>query len=197
MLVSQFQSLPVFAKRLFAALVALLIVAGAGMISALESSNSLELELDSPENAANQDTVSAQSGANVFVHVSGEVVSPGIYQLPGNSRLFDAVFAAGGFTEAAAADSVNLARIITDGEQIRVAKLGDPASPVNVESSAVSLSSATVTQLDQLPGIGPTLAQRIVDWRELNGGFSRISDLRKVSGIGQKLYDSLKNLVVP
>jgi competence protein ComEA len=166
------------------------------MVSALESKNNVALAVDQQLITAAEERP-LTSTANVFVHVSGEVINPGIYQLPANSRLFDAVFAAGGFTEQAQADSVNLARPINDGEQIKVAKIGEISVQSDQSQSTISLNSATLNQLDQLPGIGATLAQRIIDWREQNGGFSRISDLRKVSGIGPKLYESIKTLVVP
>ena len=195
-LLGQIQSLPQFAKRLGAGLVAALVALSAGMVSALESKNNVALAVDQQLITAAEETP-LTSTANVFVHVSGEVINPGIYQLPANSRLFDAVFAAGGFTEQAQADSVNLARPINDGEQIKVAKIGEISVQSDQTQSTISLNSATLNQLDQLPGIGATLAQRIIDWREQNGGFSRISDLRKVSGIGPKLYESIKTLVVP
>lgn len=195
-LLGQIQSLPQFAKRLGAGLLAALVALSAGMVSALESKNNVALAVDQQLITAAEERP-LTSTANVFVHVSGEVINPGIYQLPANSRLFDAVFAAGGFTEQAQADSVNLARPINDGEQIKVAKIGQISVQSDQSQSTISLNSATLNQLDQLPGIGATLAQRIIDWREQNGGFSRISDLRKVSGIGPKLYESIKTLVVP
>ena len=195
-LLGQIQSLPQFAKRLGAGLVAALVALSAGMVSALESKNNVALAVDQQLITAAEERP-LTSTANVFVHVSGEVINPGIYQLPANSRLFDAVFAAGGFTDQAQADSVNLARSINDGEQIKVAKIGQISVQSDQSQSTISLNSATLNQLDQLPGIGATLAQRIIDWREQNGGFSRISDLRKVSGIGPKLYESIKTLVVP
>ena len=195
-LLGQIQSLPQFAKRLGAGLVAALVALSAGMVSALEAKNNVALAVDQQLITAAEERP-LTSTANVFVHVSGEVINPGIYQLPANSRLFDAVFAAGGFTEQAQADSVNLARPINDGEQIKVAKIGEISVQSDQSQSTISLNSATLNQLDQLPGIGATLAQRIIDWREQNGGFSRISDLRKVSGIGPKLYESIKTLVVP
>lgn len=195
-LLGQIQSLPQFAKRLGAGLLAALVALSAGMVSALESKNNVALAVDQQLITAAEERP-LTSTANVFVHVSGEVINPGIYQLPANSRLFDAVFAAGGFTDQAQADSVNLARPINDGEQIKVAKIGQISVQSDQSQSTISLNSATLNQLDQLPGIGATLAQRIIDWREQNGGFSRISDLRKVSGIGPKLYESIKTLVVP
>ena len=125
----------------------------------------------------------------MLVHVSGEVSRQGLYELPLGSRVADAVRLAGGFTSSAQQESVNLARILTDGEQIIVGSL----SP-NAEDSAeklISVNTAAQEELDKLPGIGPALAARIVQWRTDFGGFQRLEDLLEVSGIGEKLLDQL------
>ena len=134
-----------------------------------------------------------------YVHIVGEVKTPGVYALEVGSRLFDAVVAAGGFLRDADQASVNLARQLTDGEQVLVLKLG--AAPSGGSASAggagqkVSLNRATQAELEALPGVGPTLAGRIIDWRQANGGFKRKEDLLKVGGIGQKLFAGLSKLV--
>jgi competence protein ComEA len=133
----------------------------------------------------------------VLVHVVGEVVTPGMYELPRQSRLIDAVMAAGGLTGNAGECGVNLARFVNDGEQIKIPTReegcsGQVGSPTG---NLVSLNQATSEQIDSLPGIGPTLAERIVQWREKNGGFTSIEQLNEVSGIGDKLYAGLKDLV--
>jgi competence protein ComEA len=107
--------------------------------------------------------------SNVFVHVVGEVEKPGIYTVALGGRVFDAIVAAGGFTNSADQSTVNLAREVSDGEQVVV--------------------------LAALPGVGPTLAGRMVDWRTANGGFKKIEDLLKVSGIGSKMFDGIRSLV--
>lgn len=129
-----------------------------------------------------------------YVHVVGEVQKPGIYDLPSDSRVFEAVFAAGGFTDKADQTSINLARPIGDGEQILVLAKGQAAAPglINSLSSAISLNNASQSQLEELPGVGPTLAARIIDWRIANGGFKKVEDLRSVSGIGTKLFQQIK-----
>lgn len=139
------------------------------------------------------------SPAENFVHLVGEVVNPGIYKLQSGSRLFDAVLAAGGFTETADQSSVNLAREVSDGEQIVVLPVG--ASQQTGQGSAaakviqISLNRASQIELETLPGVGPALAGRMVDWRATNGGFKKKQDLLKVSGIGQKLFAGIENLV--
>ena len=115
------------------------------------------------------------------------------------SRLFDAVVAAGGFLEDADQSSVNLARALTDGEQIFVLKMGatnsvsDPSAGLN--SKMLSINRASQSELESLPGVGPALAGRIIDWRSANGGFKKKEDLLNVGGIGDKLYAGIVKLV--
>lgn len=132
----------------------------------------------------------------LYVHVVGEVQSPGMYQLPIGARLVDAVFAAGGLTEEADNASVNLARELTDGEQIIVFSTSQEGqAPGTTASGLVSLNRAGDKELEELPGIGPALAGRIIAWREANGGFKSVQDLLKVSGIGESLLSGVIDLV--
>lgn len=137
--------------------------------------------------------------AMIFVHIVGEVVSPGIYQLDSGSRIVDVVFAAGGFSKSADQASINLAREVTDGEQVVVFQVGAaPQPPGNNASSGsplISLNRATQAELENLPGVGPALAGRLIDWRTANGGFKKKEDLLNISGIGDKLYAGIKNQV--
>jgi competence protein ComEA len=145
----------------------------------------------------------------IFVHVLGAVRQPGLFELHDGARVMDAVAAAGGLTESADPAGVNLARIVGDGEQLYVPRLGEaqpgapPGSPPNGGAAGgagapvgpLDLNTATVADLDTLPRIGPALAQRIIDYREANGRFRSVDDLRSVTGIGEKTFDGLKDLV--
>jgi competence protein ComEA len=142
-------------------------------------------------------TAAAVTGSKLFVHVSGAVRVPGLYRLDDGARVVDAVAAAGGFTAGAAKDAVNLARALTDGEQLIVPLVG--AAPTTGASalgdSRVNLNTADAAALDTLPRIGPALAARIVAWREQNGRFTSVDDLLAVPGIGDKMLESLRDLV--
>ena len=127
----------------------------------------------------------------VIVHVVGKVASPGVVELPAGARVLDAVEAAGGVTKSKALESVNLARIVVDGEQIDVGA----SAEANGGSSRVSLNSASAEQLQQLPGVGPVIAERIVAWRTKNGPFRSVAELAEVSGIGPAMVEQIEGQV--
>ena len=149
----------------------------------------------------------ATTGPLLVVHVVGQVRRPGVQRLPVGSRVADAVDAAGGASAGADLSAVNLARLLVDGEQVRVPKPGDVvaeagrgaggSSSAAAPGGPLSLNAADATALDALPGIGPVLAQRIVDWRTENGRFTSVDELAEVSGIGEKLLARLRPLVAP
>lgn len=141
---------------------------------------------------------------DIFVHVTGAVAKPGVYAAETGSRVFDIVAMAGGFTKKADQASVNLARLVSDGEQLlvfertsatSVAASNAKSSVGSVTSTLVSLNRATQAELEDLPGVGPTLAQRIIDWRSANGGFKSLEDLLEVGGIGDKLFAGIQGKV--
>jgi len=138
------------------------------------------------------------SSARIYVDVAGEVRKPGIYQLDSGARVFDVVLLAGGFTSKANQASVNLARTLTDGEQLIVAnksQQGFGSASSNPASMLISLNQASEAELEQLPGVGPALAGRMIDWRSANGGFKTKEDLLNVAGIGDKLFAQIKDKV--
>lgn len=141
-------------------------------------------------------------GGELYVHVAGEVRRPGVYRLAGDGRVLQAVRLAGGPTRRADLAHLNLAARLQDGQQVLVprrAPAGAPASagPGGPTAGPVSLSSATVEQLDALDGVGPTLAARIVEWREAHGGFASVDQLDEVPGIGEGRLEALRPRVVP
>ena len=128
--------------------------------------------------------------AVVVVHVVGKVADPGLVELPMGARVHDAIEAAGGATKDKALESVNLARPVVDGEQIVV---GEPIA--GAASSTMSINTASAEELDELPGIGPVIAERIVQWREENGPFTSIDELGEVSGIGPSIIEQIRDQV--
>ncbi len=149
---------------------------------------------------------SATSGVvpQVVVHVVGQVAHPGVVRLPSGARVLDAVDRAGGALADADLRRINLARVLADGEQVFVPSPSDPAEPSGPSTvgsrasgsagsspagspTRVNLNTADLATLDSLPGVGPVLAQRILDWRTGHGRFTSIDELGEVSGIGTKL----------
>jgi competence protein ComEA len=137
-----------------------------------------------------------------YVHVTGAVRRPGVYRVPTWARLDAAIRRAGGPAASADLQGVNLAAKVSDGQQVLVPRRasgvagtgpGD-AAVANVEAP-VSLSTATADQLDELEGIGPATADKILDWRKEHGGFRSVDDLKQISGIGPKRFEVLKDKV--
>lgn len=132
----------------------------------------------------------------VVVYVSGAVASPGVLTLPASSRVIDAITAAGGATPEADLESINLARILVDGEQIRVAVVGEsPPAGSEVGTPAgtcVRLATATEAELQTLPGIGPALATRIISYRATHPRLSTVEELDDVPGIGPSLIEKIR-----
>jgi competence protein ComEA len=144
---------------------------------------------------------SAPHGAQiVVVDVAGAVHRAGLYRLPHGARIADAIARAGGATRRAQIDLVNLAAPLADGEQVLVPTRGTAATGGGTSAAPaapVDLNSATVEQLDALPGIGPVTAQKIVDYRQAHGPFTSVDELDAISGIGPARIDNLRGLVVP
>ncbi|GLV97069.1 hypothetical protein Slala05_07010 [Streptomyces lavendulae subsp. lavendulae] len=144
-------------------------------------------------------------GARIVVDIGGGVREPGVRRLPGGSRVEDALAAAGGVRPGTDTTGLNRARILVDGEQVLVGVTatpvqGGPGSPGGAGPPGpgpLSLASATVEQLDGLPGVGPVLARHIVDFRTARGGFRTVEDLRQVDGIGERRFADLRGLVRP
>jgi competence protein ComEA len=136
----------------------------------------------------------------VVVHVAGAVERPGVYRLPAGSRVTDAVRRAGGFVDHAEEDAINLAARLSDGQQVVVPRSGAGAATAAAaggQTGPISLGSATVEQLDQVEGIGPVTAQKIIEFRDQHGGLSSINQLDEVNGIGPATMESLRSALQP
>lgn len=171
---------------------ALVVLSGAVGLGLLRGhaapAESIPLSTDSP---------TVESSGELYVHVLGAVESPGLYALAPDARLVDAVGAAGGTRDDADLAAVNLARVLTDGEQIVVPVLGSaevtPGGAAPADDGLIDLNTADQAALETLPRIGPALAQRILDWREENGRFRSVDDLLGVPGIGEKLLAGIRD----
>ncbi len=126
------------------------------------------------------------------VYVSGAVATPGVYSLPEGSRVDAAIRAAGGLIPGAEPERINLAALLEDGEQIDVPGI---VSTNHVNAGRVNINTATASELDALPGIGPTTAQMIVDYRLQHGPFQFIQDIQNVPGVGPSTYDGIKDYI--
>lgn len=139
--------------------------------------------------------------SQVVVDIEGEVLKPGVYRLSKGNRIDEVLIAAGGL--AAKADrewvekNLNRAEVVSDGMKIFIPKAGESLGVTTkmTESKLININTATIEQLDRLPGIGPVMAGKIIDYRENNGQFKDINELKLVSGIGEKLYEEIKELV--
>jgi competence protein ComEA len=144
----------------------------------------------------------------LVVHVVGQVKRPGVVLLRPGARVRDAVAKAGGALSGADLAAVNLARVVVDGEQVRVPRPGEVVSAPDAASSGapgagapgsagglVNLNTASESALEELPGVGPVLAQRIIDWRTEHGRFTSVDELAEVSGIGEKMFAQLQGKV--
>jgi competence protein ComEA len=146
-------------------------------------------------------TAAAPKPALLFVDVVGAVRRPGLYRVRSGARVADAVARAGGPTGKAELELLNLAALVADGEQVVVPRRGAVAVAAGAAAAApsgpVHLNSATLAQLDELPGVGPVTAQKIIDYRTQHGGFGSVDELDAVPGIGPARLADLRSLVAP
>jgi competence protein ComEA len=159
--------------------------------------NSRPAEIEEIPLETGENTVSAkESESKIVVHVAGAVNRPGVYVFPSGSRVYEAIQKAGGETRDADTDSLNLARIVKDGERIYLPRKGEEVkTSVEQAEDKLDLNSASLGELEELPGIGEELAKRIVDYREKNGPFTSIEDVMNVAGIGKKKFESIKDKI--
>jgi competence protein ComEA len=189
------------------------IAAASAAVRSASSSGAATIPLaGSPSTGTSTSEPAAAETADIYVHVLGAVADPGLYSVASDARVVDAVAAAGGFSDAADPASINLARTVTDGEQLVVLEEGQvPVEPAGGGGAAasdgsgaaapaapgtpLSLNTATTQQLESLPRIGPALAERIIAWRTENGPFRLVDELLDVPGIGDAILAGLDGLV--
>lgn len=181
-------------------LVALLAVAGSRLAGIGANEGPSQAVALAPAGGSAGETAAAVP--SLFVHVVGAVRRPGLFRLKEGARVADAVGRAGGPTRRADLSAVNLAAPLADGQQVLVPRRGPGGAAAVLAGgpspgAKVSLASATVEQLDELPGIGPVTAQKIVDWRTTHGPFRSVEDLDDIPGIGPARIEQLRDLVTP
>jgi competence protein ComEA len=175
--------------------------AAAGSEPTLEEPIDLMVEADLPNQAS--PTSQPDAPSTVIVYVSGAVRAPDVYELPSEARIKDLVLAAGGLTADADPERINLAERLKDSQHIHVPSQGEAANEAAdsedaadaPQSGTLNLNTAGAADLESLPGIGASLAERIIEYRTANGPFKSIEELRNVKGIGPALFDKIAPLV--
>ncbi len=165
----------------------------------LQESTSISEE-ESFEESDTEDFSKEESTEEIFVYVCGQVAQPGVYSLPVGSRVYEAIEAAGGFLEEADQEALNIAQLLSDGQQITVGKIGEQLAESQKKteensSGKVNINSASAEELKSLSGIGDSRAEDIINYRNEEGGFSTIDDIKNVSGIGEKLFQKIKDYI--
>jgi competence protein ComEA len=170
---------------------ALFVTAGAVIYVRRPVAQPIEILEPSPSSMVSQ--------AEVAVYVTGAVAKPGVYYLPQESRVQDALEAAGGPTVNADLDRVNLAQRVHDEDQIYVPEIGEENLPTTTSGGSgeglININTASAAELESLPGIGPVLAQSIVDYRETHGPFGTVEEITEVQGIGQAVFEGIRELI--
>lgn len=183
---------PVWAVGLAAAVLA--IALGAALLNRPRSTIAT---LPDPTSPSSVTAAIVEDASVVLVHVVGAVRSPGVVEVPANARVVDAIEKAGGISDDASVEGVNLARVVFDGEQIVVPRMGEEQPAAGATGGLISISRADSATLQTLPRVGPATAERIIAWRETHGPFRSVDDLLAVSGIGPATLDGFRHLIVP
>lgn len=193
--------------RLVATIAAVVVVVGGAWLLVRTPLPAVEATLPVTSGTAPSSTLpvptTASEASTFVVHVAGAVAAPGVYGVRNPSRVVDAIEAAGGPTADAELDSLNLAAPLVDGQRIYVPVVGEVVAPADDSSVAggesvsgpIDLNTATATELDELPGVGPATATAIVEHRDEHGPFASIDDLTDVSGIGPAKLEAVRDLV--
>jgi competence protein ComEA len=186
----------------------IVIIIGIGIILYKNFNNEDNLAINSPSNFSENNIAEKIEVPSVIIHISGAVKNPGVYKLKSIDRVVDAVKIAGGITERANPDAINLAALLKDGQKIiipyKISNQVTVESDKNIEevyssssspSDQININTADDNTLQSLPGIGPVLSKRIIEYRNQNGLFEVIDDIKDVSGIGEKKFEGIKDLI--
>jgi len=194
-------------------LLLILIIVGVGIVLYKNINSEDNFTINSASDISENNPAIQIETPPVIIHIAGAVKKPGVYQLKSTDRIVDAVKIAGGATEEANLDLINLAALLKDGQKIIVpyktySEAGEEintntynneasvysSSPVST-SAKISINTANANMLQTLPGIGPVLSERIIEYRNQNGLFGVIDDIKDVSGIGEKKFEGIKDLI--
>lgn len=189
-------------KKIYSLFLAILILllTGCGEDGILLSQDTESIQVQN-EAASEENEEAALSNQMMYVYICGEVMEPGVYPLPEHSRIYELVELAGGLTEDAAPESVNLAQELTDGQMINIPSTEDEqdfseaGTEAGTDNGKVNINTASKEQLMTLNGIGETKADSILSYREQNGPFDSLEDLMQVDGIGQGTFSKLKDMI--
>jgi len=184
----------------------ILICAGAFYYIFSDDGEDIAFKLEESPAVAVNSTAWSEERAKIVIHITGAVNKPGVYELSEGDRVKDAISAAGGASSDADLTNINLAQKLRDEDKIYVPRIGEfenlEQTSGNIipginpsEAGKIDINSADIAQLDSLPGIGPATAQKIIDYREQNGPFKTIEELKNVSGIGDKKFEDIKDKI--
>jgi competence protein ComEA len=194
-------------KMLKMAAAIIVIIAAVLLFEMKENNDTISISEADKQSDMTKNSEASLEKASIYVDVSGEVKSPGVYKVDKDSRIFEAIDQAGGLTQKADTTGINQAELVKDGQKILVPSKVQAGSTSSASSGIqqgsstgngndlISINSAGSSDLQRIPGVGPVMAEKIISYREENGGFKALDDLKNVSGIGDKTFAKMKKMI--